>query len=413
MGATLKLVDYAMNGPASIIGGPFGSKLTTKDYVDTGVPVLRGSNLTGLKYIDESDHVYVSEEKVSRDLSSNTAKPGDIIFTQRGTLGQVAIIPENSDFSIYVISQSQMRMTVDTQKADADFLYYYFSSNLVVDQIKNLVSSSGVPHINLSILRKFDVPDLPCEVQKTIGTTLSRYDDLIANNRKRIGLLEESARMLFREWFVHLRFPGHERVKRVDGVPVGWSKLPLPEAVEINPRTRLPRDLDEIRYVPMSALSTTSMVVDLDQIETREKASGAKFQNGDTLLPRITPCLENGKTAFVNFLGEDELACGSTEFIVMRPGALSPEFVYCLCRTHDLRQLAINNMVGSSGRQRVQIGGFDDFKVLIPPPILAESFDSFARPAFEQIRNLVNQTHRLQSARDMLLPRLMSGEVAV
>ncbi len=134
--------------PNSIVGGPFGSDLTQKDYVDWGVPVIRGGNLSHDTHFHDDDFVYVSEEKADR-LKQNCAYPGDLIFTQRGTLGQVGLIPYESKFQRYVISQSQMKVKVDSTLLNAKFLYYYFRNPSIVQLIKNLAITSGVPHINL------------------------------------------------------------------------------------------------------------------------------------------------------------------------------------------------------------------------------------------------------------------------
>jgi len=139
-----KLENLAASEPYALVGGPFGSKLISTDYVDEGIPVIRGSNLNGGRYLEEDDFVYVSEQKMREDLFGNLAHPGDLVFTQRGTLGQVAIIPDNSRFDTYVISQSQMKLTVDKDKADARFIYYFFSSREAVRRILNQNSSSGV-----------------------------------------------------------------------------------------------------------------------------------------------------------------------------------------------------------------------------------------------------------------------------
>jgi len=203
----------------ALVGGPFGSKLTTRDYVDEGVPVIRGANMSNGRYILEDNFVFVTDEKKRKDLQSNLARPGDLVFTQRGTLGQVAIIPKDASHSEFVVSQSQMKATLDPEKADTAFYYYFFSSQKVVDTILNMTSSSGVPHINLGTLKDFEVPVPPLPTQQRIAGILSAYDDLIENNRRRIGLLEQAARLLYREWFVHLRFPGHETAKIVDGLP--------------------------------------------------------------------------------------------------------------------------------------------------------------------------------------------------
>jgi type I restriction enzyme, S subunit len=222
-----RLEELAADQPYALVGGPFGSKLTSSDYVEEGIPVIRGTNLSGGRYLTESDFVYVSEQKVREDLLGNLAHPGDIIFTQRGTLGQVALIPPDAPFDTYVVSQSQMRMTVNPLKADARFIYYWFTSREAIESLINRNSSSGVPHINLTVLRNFPVRAPDVHTQTRIADLLATYDDLIDNNRRRIGLLEESARLLYREWFVKLRFPGHEHVRIIDGIPEGWDRREL------------------------------------------------------------------------------------------------------------------------------------------------------------------------------------------
>lgn len=235
------------------------------------------------------------------------------------------------------------------------------------------------------------------------------YDNLIENNRRRIALLEESARLLYREWFVRLRFPGHEHTSIVNGVPRGWEQVPTPAAIDINPKIKLSDD-DEHWFVEMANLPTDSMVI--QGAAMRDGRSGPKFQNRDTLLARITPCLENGKTGFVDFMSDGEAGRGSTEFIVLRSKRVTPEFVYCLARTYEFRGNAIKSMVGSSGRQRVQESCFEKFMVYVPPASLLRLFSEFAEPAFEQIKILASQNQKLRTARDLLLPRLMSGELA-
>jgi type I restriction enzyme S subunit len=121
--------------------------------------------------------------------------------------------------------------------------------------------------------------------------------------------------------------------------------------------------------------------------------------------------LENGKTGFVNFMADEEAGRGSTEFIVLRSKRVTPEFVYCLARTHDFRGNAIKSMIGSSGRQRVQESCFEKFMVSIPPRSLLDLFSESAEPIFQQIKVLHAQNQKLRAARDLLLPRLMSGEI--
>src|SRR5215813_6022799 len=347
----------------AFVGGPFGSNLTTRDYVDEGVPVIRGNNLPADRTFLDDDFVFVTEEKADT-LQSNIAYPGDVIFTQRGTLGQVGIIPLEAKFSRYIISQSQMKLSVNPEKADARFVYYFFRMPSTVQAVIKHALTSGVPHINLGILKDFELPLPHISIQERISDILSVYDDLIENNKRRMTLLEEAARQLYREWFVRLSFPGYEHTYITHGVPDGWERVPTPEAIDVNPTTRL-SDEEEHWWVEMSDLPVDSMVI--QNATKRNGRTGSKFCNGDTLFARITPCLENGKTAFVNFMEEGEVGHGSTEFIVLRPKTVTPESVYCLARTYDFRENAIKSMVGASGGQRVQESCFEKFLVLVPP----------------------------------------------
>ncbi len=188
--------------------------------------------------------------------------------------------------------------------------------------------------------------------------------------------------------------------------------MTVPEIIAINPKEAVNKGSD-IRYVPMSSLSISGMTIDTSNIEIRQKATSVKFRNGDTLLARITPCLENGKTGFVKFLDEGEVACGSTEFIVLRGRAVSPYFTYCLVRTHDFRENAIKSMIGSSGRQRVQVSCFDEYSLGLPSKLLLQQFDEVVSNCSEQIWCLIQQNTNLVNARDLLLPPLMNEEVAV
>ena len=219
---------------------------------------------------------------------------------------------------------------------------------------------------------------------------------------------------MYREWFVNFRFPGHEKVRRVPSalgeIPEGWEVTQLPDCIEINPRVTGPRE-GEKPFVPMGCLSNDSMLI--SDIESREGNSGAKFQNGDTLFARITPCLENGKTGFVQFLTDSEaVAVGSTEFIVLRSRTLTPEFVYLLARTDEFRGNAIKSMSGATGRQRVQERCLDQFQIAHPTPALLGVFRRVVQPSFKLIQQLHLQVHNLRRTRDLLLPRLLAGEIA-
>lgn len=333
---------------------------------------------------------------------------GDIVVARTGaTVGYAKLIrePEDAVFASYLV-----RFRVDSQKADPAFVGRLVESNVYKAFVQSRIGGAAQPNASAPVLGSFEFVLPSKHSQSCIASILSAYDDSIENNRRRMGLLEKAARLLYDEWFVRLRFPGHEHTRITHGLPQGWERVPTPEAVEVNPRTKL-SDEEEHWYVEMADLPTDSMVI--QNAIMRDGRSGSKFQNGDTLLARITPCLENGKTGFVNFMAKDETGRGSTEFIVLRSKRVTPEFVYCLARTYHFRENAIKSMVGSSGRQRVQESCFEKFQVLVPSPLLLKLFSESTEPIFLQIHNLHLQNQKLRAARDLLLPRLMSGEITV
>ena len=170
-------------------------------------------------------------------------------------------------------------------------------------------------------------------------------------------------------------------------MPEGWNWCKLEDAIQLDPKVTLTKERMK-QFIPMSALSTASMVLDESQFTETTSNSGSKFQNGDTLLARITPCLENGKTAYVSGLKSDEGAVGSTEYIVMRAKTINSYMVYLLARTDDFRQSAINSMSGSDGRQRVKSDKLKMLDYLHPTSELVEKFENVEEPIFEKIYRL-------------------------
>ena len=297
-------------------------------------------------------------------------------------------------------------------RLDAEYLYCFLRSTIFYDQVNQLKSGVAQPQLPIRDIKRIRIPIPKRELQRKIAEVVRPYDRAIENNELRIGLLERSARLLFEEWFVRLRYPGYERDKIVSGVPKGWEKLTVPEIIDINPKEHTERD-KELFYVPMAALSEQDMTFATAYFERRTKHTNVRFRNGDTLFARITPCLENGKTGFVSFLPDGEIACGSTEFIVLRGRSVTPQFVYCLARSDRFRGIAIKSMTGSSGQQRVSESCFDDFCVTVAPQSIMAEFDKAAVANFDQIKLLSRESDLLRRARDLLLPRLMDGRISV
>lgn len=290
---------------------------------------------------------------------------------------------------------------VDPKIACLDFLYYVCNLESFRAQVRASATGTTVRHTAPERMYRCMVPAPEVVVQRRIAAALRAYDDLIAVNERRVRLLEVAVRAVFRAWFVNGRAPHAGR---------GRGRVRLDAVVDINPRTRVPSDRPR-PFVPMSSLSTDGMAV--TEWETRTGAGGAKFQNGDTLVARITPCLENGKTAYVQFLEDDgATAAGSTEFIVLRGREIGPRAVYCLARDPAFRDHAIRSMVGSDGRQRVQSDALAKFEFAVPDPATVDAFERLADPYFRQIKLVSEQSRAAALARDTLLPRLMDGTLS-
>ncbi len=328
-------------------------------------------------------------------------------------IGSAAFITEDESF----LHNQRLGKIIDLdeEKMDKHFLFYLFNTANVREQIKASATGSTVRHTAPDRIYSVKIELPPLSTQRKIAYVLSVYDDLIGNNVRRIGILEEMAQRIYREWFVHFRFPGHEKVGMVESelgpIPEGWEVRKASDALLINPRTKVPRE-GEKPFVPMGSLSNNSMLI--SDIELRSGNSGSKFKNGDTLFARITPSLENGKTGYVQFLpSEDYAAFGSTEFIVLRSRTLCSEYVYLLSRSNEFRDNAIKSMTGASGRQRVQERCFDNFLLAHPDPKTLEEFSSVVFPFFQNVDVLAKKNANLRQTRDLLLPKLISGEVDV
>jgi type I restriction enzyme S subunit len=378
----------------------------------TGYPSIRTPNI-GRGYFILDGVNRVSEETYQLWTRRAIPRPGDLIMAREAPVGNVAIVPNGLR---PCLGQRTLLIRPNPRVVEPAYLNYLLNGAYVQGVIQAKTNGATVPHLNMKDVRALPLPELPTlPVQQRIAGLLSAYDELIENSQRRIKILESMARALYRDWFVHFHFPGHENHLRVDSslgeIPQGWEVKRVTDAVQVSPRVTAPRD-GEKPFVPMGCLSNDSMLI--SDIESRTGNSGTKFQNGDTLFARITPCLENGKTGFVQFLPDaNAVAFGSTEFIVLRSRSLTPEFVYCLARSDELREVAIKSMSGATGRQRVQEKCFDDCYIAQPPSALLEQFSTIVSPSFRLIYKLHQQIQNLRRTRDLLLPRLLSGQFQV
>jgi len=207
--------------------GPFGSQLHESDYKEEGIPVVMPKNIVDGK-ISIEGIARISEDDVAR-LAQHKLRKGDIIYGRRGDIGRRALITANEDG--WICGTGCLRISLGNTILDPLFLYYFLGQPKVIEWIFNQAIGATLPNLNTEIIRSIQIlyPSLP--TQRKIASILSAYDDLIENNTRRIAILEEMAQSLYREWFVHFRFPGHEKKRLVESelglIPEGWAVVKL------------------------------------------------------------------------------------------------------------------------------------------------------------------------------------------
>jgi len=395
-----------------------GGAWNQTEYSDEGVPVVRVTDIKN-ETVDLANCKFLPKSSLGK-YNKHTLHAGDLVICTVGShpsqpasvVGRAAIVPNSAHGAL--LNQNAVRIRPASPDVDKVWLGYFGRSRTFHEYIiAHARGSASQVRMAIGLLKDMPVEVPSIAAQRRIAGILGTYDELIQNSQRRIQILEEMARALFRDWFVHFRFPGHDThptaTSSMGEIPRGWDVKRVPECVVINPRVNVVRD-EEKPFVPMNCLNNDSMVI--GDAGSRAGNSGAKFQNGDILFARITPCLENGKIGFVQFLPDARTcALGSTEFIVLRSRTLTPEFVYLLARSEEFRGNAIKSMSGASGRQRVQERCFDHFRVVHPPRAVLDRFSAIVAPSFRTIQVLHQQINNLRRTRDLLLHRLLSGQV--
>jgi type I restriction enzyme S subunit len=400
-----------------------------EEFTDTGTPFVRPDDLRGGR-VDFANCDRINDQALNR-VRKGKGRAGDIVFTHRATVGRIARTGPDAPNFVANPGVTVWR-AIAPGVLDPDYLYFFMQSSIFMNQVwAEAGNTDTFPYVSLTQQRCLEVSFPSIGQQRAIAHILGALDDKIELNRRMSETLEAMARALFQSWFVDFdpvrakaegRDPGLPKpladlfpARLVDSelgeIPEGWEVGPLPSVIDVNP----PRSLHSgcvAPYLDMANMPTRGHAP--DGVVDREFGSGMRFTNGDTLVARITPCLENGKTAFVDFLEEGQIGWGSTEYIVMRPKPPLPEeFAYCLARGGEFREFAIQSMTGSSGRQRVPVESLHHFRLAMAPRAIAEEFGRRVRPLFSRSSTAVTESRTVAALRDALLPKLISGDLRV
>ena len=354
----------------------------------------------------------------------------DVILTSEAPLGELAYVAADVD---WCLGQRLFAIRTVKHELHGRYLFYALQGSDLANQLQARGTGTTVIGIRQSELRKLEVILPPLAEQKAIAAILGALDDKIDLNRQMNRTLEEMASALFKSWFIDFDpvtaklegrqpfgmdaataglFPGEFEETAEGAVPKGWSIRSLRDILDINPK-RVLKGTEPAPYLEMSNAPTAGHAPSTTAL--RVPISGVRFMNGDTLLAKITPCLENGKTAFVDFLEEGQVGWGSTEFIVMRSrGSIPLAFAYLLARHPEFRDHAVQSMTGSSGRQRVDVDSLTRWSMAVPQgPAVWAQFDGAVGPWFKMAGANIRESQTLTALRNLLLPLLVSGEVRI
>lgn len=363
------------------------------EYVDDGVPFYRS------KEIIESDEgkaienpLYISVDKYN-EIKEKFGVPqtGDMLLTSVGTIGIPYIIKKKDCF---YFKDGNLTWFRDFREGlNSKYLYYWIKSSEGTGILYNTTIGSSQKALTISALKNIKVSLPPRSVQDKIVEVVSAYDDLIENNQKQIKLLEEAAQRLYKEWFVDLRFPGHENTKIVDGVPEGWHRGTVGQIAEFK----------RGRTITKAQVKGGNVPVVAGGLEP------AYYHNvANTKAPVITISASGANAGFVRLYGVDVFASDCS--FVDGLGTESLFFVYEFLKES---KVSIDQLQKGSAQPHVYAKDINAMKITIPEKEYLERFDRYAKVYFNKIKTLQGQNERLKTARNLLLAKLMSGEVEV
>ena len=424
--------ELKSSAPNALATGPFGSAISSRHFIDDGIPVIRGSNLSqdiGTR-LDDHGLVFVSESK-AKEFSRSLAKPGDLIFTCWGTIDQVGLIDDRSQFQDYVVSNKQMKLTPDPQKSSSLFLYYLFSSPLMRDQILNQAIGSSVPGFNLGQLRSMKLALPPLPEQRSIAHVLGTLDDKIELNRQMNQTLEEMARALYKSWFVDFDpvcanatlkhhaippqggsdwsveragayldtidpnitplFPDSFVDSELGPIPKGWQVKELGEFVELAYGKALKAENRRSGKIPVYGSN--------GQVgwHAKELVVGPGIVVG-----------RKGNPGAVKWVQSDFFPIDTTFYVIPRNPIFRLTFLFFALTHQDLKSVAADSVVPGLNRNLAYMN-----RQVAPPERVVEKFDDCASAIFTRAHRLQAQSRKLEALRDTLLPKLISGELRV
>jgi type I restriction enzyme S subunit len=397
------LDDIKSDEKRSFISGPFGSNISAKFFKPTGVPVIRGNNLSldlSTRFKD-AGFVFINEDKANE--LNTWAKKGDIIFTAVGTIGQVGYLDGSERFDRYIISNKQIRLRVNENLILPIYSYYWFANDYIKDLIIQRNTGSSVPLINLTVLKSLPVILPPLPEQKVIASVLSSLDDKIDLLNQQNQTLEALAETLFRQWFI-------EEAKE------GWEEVKLKTVVEIAIGRTPPRkesqwfsiNNQDVKWISIKDLgSEGAFIFNTSEYLTNEAV--VKFNI--PIIPKDTVLLSFKMTVGRVAITTEEMLSNEAiaHFIFNDKTPFTKEYLYLFLKNYKYETLGSTSSIVTS----INSAMIKDMEITIPDESTMRNFNESAYKYFNKIKENSKQIQTITQLRDTLLPKLMSGEVRV
>ncbi len=403
--------EFVASGQIHIQTGPFGTQLGASDYTSEGTPVINVRNI-GYGNLRPDKLEYIPDSVVKR-LKKHVLEQNDIVFGRKGAVDRHLLVSDEQ--AGWVQGSDCIRLRVLSGSIDPIFLSFVLRlDNHKQWMLSQCSNKATMASLNQGVINRIPICVPDRATQKSIVFILKSYDDLIENNRRRIQLLEQSARLLYKEWFVHLRFPGHEHTLIINGVPESWEKKHLSQIFNtqygftesatndpVGPKFLRGTDINKTSYIDWSAVPYCP--------DEKLDFQKYKLQIDDILVIRMA---DPGKVAIVE---TEEKAVFASYLIRLtrKPGIEIPALYLFYVLASDQYQGFISGASGGSTRKSANAKLVVDFVTLIPTASLSQLFTTKIQPMRQQIQTLLQQNANLRKARDLLLPKLMNGEMAV
>lgn len=399
----VKLGDIA----TCIQPGPFGSQLHNSDYSKEGTPIIMPKDIVGGAIV-HSGLLKVSEEHVKR-LSRHQVYEGNLMVARKGDVRKCAYITANENG--WMTGSDCLKVVLDESKCYPKFIYYQLRSEHIGRWLEKVSIGATMPSLNTGLLSGIEMVLPPIEIQKQIAGILSVCDDLIENNQKQIKLLEEAAQRLYKEWFVDLRFPGHENTKIVDGVPEGWSKSMVSEVSAVLRRGISPKYNEKARGIVINQKCIRQTIVSYDEARTQEKKYPAELEMMESdIVICSTGAGTLGRVGQI-FEAKGNATLDSHVTLIRANEKIGQQYLFWSLKMQQDYLMSAGK--GSTNQLELSRETIGNCKILIPEQKIAEQAEKNFAAIHDKMKECSMRIARLREVRDLLLPKLMSGEVEV